>query len=398
MENKNRPFFSIVIPTKNRPNFLKDAIMSVLLQKFDDYELIVSDNCNGEETLEVLRLHEGHPKISVIRPNCELNMINHWEFATKEATGKYVIVLADRKVLYKDALLKLSKVIKKHSEINVFSFGVQSFDEESGKMRWSKDVGKTSLFNNEDLINNFLSQNLYCNRSLDRYFPKTLNGCYSNDFANHVRRKHGNYFNISGVTTPDYSSFFINCALNTKSLYIGEKIILTQGENYSNGRLFGKGQYQTYIDGLNSTNLYDNVRIKAPMIYNLLIIDFLVIKAKVGGFLLQKEINKVNYYWVNYFEILIKLKSGMEKECETFFTERWEEAFKQDVNDLEVEKFKENVNKTFYKKDKTSFFEKIIRFKPHLRDFLSIRFSKRSIANKMFPFYFENVLEAAGHK
>ena len=49
-----KPFFSIVIPTKNRPELLRDAIRSVLLQNFDDYELIVSDNFNDERTKKLL--------------------------------------------------------------------------------------------------------------------------------------------------------------------------------------------------------------------------------------------------------------------------------------------------------------------------------------------------------
>ena len=44
------PFFSIVIPTKNRPVFLRESIQSILYQDFDDYEIIVSDNFNETET------------------------------------------------------------------------------------------------------------------------------------------------------------------------------------------------------------------------------------------------------------------------------------------------------------------------------------------------------------
>ena len=41
-----RPFFSIIIPTYNQCNFLKNALKSVENQKFSNYEIIVIDNSN----------------------------------------------------------------------------------------------------------------------------------------------------------------------------------------------------------------------------------------------------------------------------------------------------------------------------------------------------------------
>jgi hypothetical protein len=38
------PRFSVVVPTRNRPQYLKDAVLSILEQSFPDFELIVSDN------------------------------------------------------------------------------------------------------------------------------------------------------------------------------------------------------------------------------------------------------------------------------------------------------------------------------------------------------------------
>jgi hypothetical protein len=99
-----RPFFTIVIPTMNRPQLLKSAIKSVLLQTFDDYELIVSDNSNekrcfkqNEET--IAEWHADH-RFKYIKPMKWMNMPDHWEFATNQASGNYVVILTDRHVLF----------------------------------------------------------------------------------------------------------------------------------------------------------------------------------------------------------------------------------------------------------------------------------------------------------
>ncbi|MCM8826485.1 MAG: glycosyltransferase, partial [Candidatus Omnitrophica bacterium] len=49
------PFFSVIIPTYNRCKFLKIAIESVLLQTFNDYELIVVDDGSTDETYELIK-------------------------------------------------------------------------------------------------------------------------------------------------------------------------------------------------------------------------------------------------------------------------------------------------------------------------------------------------------
>jgi glycosyltransferase involved in cell wall biosynthesis len=53
--NGRSQLFSVVIPTRNRANLLPHALQSVLHQKFDDYEIVVSDNCSSDNTEQVVR-------------------------------------------------------------------------------------------------------------------------------------------------------------------------------------------------------------------------------------------------------------------------------------------------------------------------------------------------------
>src|SRR6185369_880714 len=48
------PLFSIVIPTYNRSELVHGAIRSVLGQTFDDFEVVVSDNCSTDDTQQVV--------------------------------------------------------------------------------------------------------------------------------------------------------------------------------------------------------------------------------------------------------------------------------------------------------------------------------------------------------
>lgn len=50
----NYTFFSVIIPTYNRPELLKDAIQSVIDQTFSDFELIIVDDHSTDNTKEVV--------------------------------------------------------------------------------------------------------------------------------------------------------------------------------------------------------------------------------------------------------------------------------------------------------------------------------------------------------
>ena len=46
---------SIVTPAYNAGRFLRETILSVCAQTFRDWELIVVDDCSGDDTPEILR-------------------------------------------------------------------------------------------------------------------------------------------------------------------------------------------------------------------------------------------------------------------------------------------------------------------------------------------------------
>ncbi len=60
------PTVTVIIPSYNRTQFLKEAIGSVLAQDFRDFELIVVDDGSTDDTLQLL---DSYPEIRVVRQN-----------------------------------------------------------------------------------------------------------------------------------------------------------------------------------------------------------------------------------------------------------------------------------------------------------------------------------------
>jgi glycosyltransferase involved in cell wall biosynthesis len=88
------PFFSVLIPTKNRSHLVGHAVQSVLGQNFDDFEIILVDNDDGDSTQEVIKQFSD-PRIRYYRTG-GLSMPWNWEYARQKANGLYLTVLEDK--------------------------------------------------------------------------------------------------------------------------------------------------------------------------------------------------------------------------------------------------------------------------------------------------------------
>ncbi len=106
--------FSVVIPTRNRLEYLKSAVSSVLRQDYDNWELVISDNDSSENIQEyVLSLHE--PRIKYSRSEEFISVTKNWNRAIDLSTGDYVILIGDDDCLMQSAFSIVYKIIKEHS-------------------------------------------------------------------------------------------------------------------------------------------------------------------------------------------------------------------------------------------------------------------------------------------
>lgn len=97
---------SIIIPTYNRPAYLKEAIFSVLQQTYQNIEIIVSDDFSSENPQTIVDSFND-PRLRLRRNQTNLGVGLNVTYAFKEAKGKYVASLNDDDIWQKDFLEKL---------------------------------------------------------------------------------------------------------------------------------------------------------------------------------------------------------------------------------------------------------------------------------------------------
>jgi len=109
---------SVLIPSRNRLDLLKMAVQSVLLQDFDDFEIVVSDNASSEDYggyLESL----ADPRIRYIRSDTPLSVTNNWNLALDAARGDYVVMLGDDDALAPGYLRHQARLIETFDQPDV---------------------------------------------------------------------------------------------------------------------------------------------------------------------------------------------------------------------------------------------------------------------------------------
>lgn len=101
------PTFSIVIPSRNRPQLLSTAIQSVLSNTYGSFEIIVADNSDIDLRLKTNpdiadNIEGGHPsRVKILPPPSRgrLSMWDNWSRGAKEAKGDYVIMMPDKCIM-----------------------------------------------------------------------------------------------------------------------------------------------------------------------------------------------------------------------------------------------------------------------------------------------------------
>ena len=104
--------FSIVIPTRNRAYTLFYTLKSCLNQKeFDDYEIIVSDNCSEDNTAEMIKQFHSK-KIKYYKTDSPLAMTDNFNYAISKASGEYVLFIGSDDAINTYGLYLLDKILE----------------------------------------------------------------------------------------------------------------------------------------------------------------------------------------------------------------------------------------------------------------------------------------------
>lgn len=90
--NTMYPKVSVIIPNYNHAPYLRQRIDSVLQQTMGDFELILLDDCSGDDSRSIIDSYRNHPKVSHVVFNAENSgsTFVQWKHGLELAQGEYV--------------------------------------------------------------------------------------------------------------------------------------------------------------------------------------------------------------------------------------------------------------------------------------------------------------------
>ena len=124
------PKVSVVIPTHNRSNLLERAILSVLAQTFQDFEIVVvSDGQNDQNKIIIGKFQD--PKIQYFEHAFNKGAPAARNTGIKNSSGEFIAFLDDDDEWYEDKLSKQVAVLdSSDKKVGVVVTGVEAIDKQ----------------------------------------------------------------------------------------------------------------------------------------------------------------------------------------------------------------------------------------------------------------------------
>lgn len=114
------PIVSIVLPCYNGADMLGDAIESVIMQTFKDWELIIVNDCSTDNTLEVAEKYATvDSRIKVYSNPINSKLPASLNNGFSHASGKYLTWTSDDNLLHPEMLEVMSEYLDMHPDVGL---------------------------------------------------------------------------------------------------------------------------------------------------------------------------------------------------------------------------------------------------------------------------------------
>lgn len=146
MDTIKRPLITVVMPNYNGHRFVEQAIDSVLSQTYQDFELLVVDDCSKDDSLQLIKQKaQSDSRIRVIALEKNAGVANARNVGIREAKGKYIALLDNDDLWTADKLERQLTIAEKGADIVYCSYDF--IDEQNNEIKKPFIVPKQTNFN-----------------------------------------------------------------------------------------------------------------------------------------------------------------------------------------------------------------------------------------------------------
>jgi len=309
------PFFSIVIPTRNRAELLRYAIASALNQTFDDYEIVVSNNHSSDDTGAVVA-SMSHPRLRAIRPGAPLSMPEHWEYVLPFARGRYITYLCDDDALAPNALaLAAQSIARTNSDFVVSPYvpyvGPTWFDaSRRNTLMLPRFTGGSTVMESAETLRAMFS----CRDNV--WAPRMLNSFGRAEVIMAARERAGGLFWMC----PDFA--FASCILTATKTWTQLDAplrlfgVVPQSVGASMGYDGGRAQFSNFQKEMGGESLFRRAPLKTSMTPNMICETLMITKERLATETAGIEVDRASYFAENVRYIAMLEANGADMSAE----------------------------------------------------------------------------------
>lgn len=131
---------SVVLPVHNGEEYLHEAIASVLEQTYNNFELIIIDDCSNDETVTIVQSFKD-ARIRLISSRERLRICNALNIGLRKANGQFIARMDADDVCHPRRLERQIHFLQKHSDIGFCGSWVRRFGVNQQSQKYSRPVG-----------------------------------------------------------------------------------------------------------------------------------------------------------------------------------------------------------------------------------------------------------------
>ena len=195
---------SLIIPTRERSQFLRESVKTALAVRDADVEIVVSDNASLDDTREVIAEFQD-TRLKYVNTGNRVSMRQNFEFALENSSGDYVMYIGDDDAFLPRQIPWLQQILEQERpEVCTwppltYGWPIPGFAKRTGGVRLMRNnifgrPQQIDLSRKAELLKQARMLDLGC-------MPSIYRGCASRDFLRRIKDRVGASF---GSTIPDF--------------------------------------------------------------------------------------------------------------------------------------------------------------------------------------------------
>lgn len=240
MTSSNYPWITVIIPQKDRAEYLYHTLKTCVIQEYPCFEVIVSDDCSQDNSVEIVKkFSEKDSRVRLYSHQDHLGMRANFEFALGKVRPGYVLALGGDDALVPGCIWRMYELlIETNKELLTWTpAGFTYPDVEGGKNIFyirRKRERKVKIIQSSDFLNKMADTFMYQVDECPMLFMKAI---ASTRLIERVKSRTKDNCFYSCPTPDGYSGIVLagevtDYAFTYEPLSIGGTTIKSQGRNY----------------------------------------------------------------------------------------------------------------------------------------------------------------------